>query len=179
MPEIKAIETRYKGYRMRSRLEARYAVLFDALPLDWTYEPEGYDLGPAGFYLPDFWLPQVRMWAEVKPEPLTPEERAKCSALVIATRYPCLMLVGTPEVKPYDAICVDHGLVHHSDDVYDCDFVISNHKQYPRDEHRFYCCTCTSPTDWPDEAFRMGFQDLALAVAVARSARFEHGEAGR
>ncbi len=31
MSEIKAIETRYKGYRFRSRLEARWAVFFDAL----------------------------------------------------------------------------------------------------------------------------------------------------
>ena len=51
---IKAIETRYKGYRFRSRLEARWAVFFDALGLDWEYEPEGFDLGEAGWYLPDF-----------------------------------------------------------------------------------------------------------------------------
>lgn len=30
---MKAIETRYKGYRFRSRLEARWAVFFDALGL--------------------------------------------------------------------------------------------------------------------------------------------------
>ena len=30
MREIKAIETVYKGYRFRSRLEARWAVFFDA-----------------------------------------------------------------------------------------------------------------------------------------------------
>ena len=37
---IKAIETQYKGYRFRSRLEARYAVMFDALGFEWQYEPE-------------------------------------------------------------------------------------------------------------------------------------------
>jgi len=51
---MKAIETKYKGYRFRSRLEARWAVFFDALGIDWEYEPEGYDLGEAGWYLPDF-----------------------------------------------------------------------------------------------------------------------------
>jgi len=51
---IKAIETRYKGYRFRSRLEARYAVFFDALGIEWEYEKEGYDLGVKGWYLPDF-----------------------------------------------------------------------------------------------------------------------------
>jgi hypothetical protein len=31
--KIKAIETRYKGYRFRSRLEARWSVFFDAMEL--------------------------------------------------------------------------------------------------------------------------------------------------
>ena len=51
---IKAIETRYKGYRFRSRLEARWAVFFDALGLEWEYEPEGYELSDGSWYLPDF-----------------------------------------------------------------------------------------------------------------------------
>ncbi|MBK9515513.1 MAG: hypothetical protein IPO05_18320 [Flavobacteriales bacterium] len=51
---IKPIETRYKGYRFRSRLEARWAVFFDALGLEWEYEPEGFDLGDGVYYLPDF-----------------------------------------------------------------------------------------------------------------------------
>ena len=62
---LKAIETRYKGYRFRSRLEARWAVYFDTLGYEWEYEKEGYDLGDAGWYLPDFWLKSVNMWAEV------------------------------------------------------------------------------------------------------------------
>lgn len=44
---IKAIETVYRGYRFRSRLEARWAVFFDALGLEWEYEPEGFDLTDA------------------------------------------------------------------------------------------------------------------------------------
>lgn len=56
MSEIKAIQTEYKGYLFRSRLEARWAVFFDACGVDWEYEPEGYDLGDGLFYLPDFLL---------------------------------------------------------------------------------------------------------------------------
>lgn len=76
---IKAIETRYKGYRFRSRLEARWAVFFDALGIEWQYEPEGFErtepvwhetLGRVGEkvirYLPDFYLPQTDTWVEVK-----------------------------------------------------------------------------------------------------------------
>lgn len=64
---IKAIETKYKGYRFRSRLEARWAVFFDALGVQWEYEKEGYDLGEAGYYLPDFWLPETNSYLEIKP----------------------------------------------------------------------------------------------------------------
>lgn len=62
---IKAIETRYKGYRFRSRLEARWAVFFDALGLEWEYEREGFQT-PSGWYLPDFYLPSIDTWFEVK-----------------------------------------------------------------------------------------------------------------
>jgi hypothetical protein len=64
---MKTIETKYKGYRFRSRLEARWAVFFDALGVKWEYEPEGFDLGKeAGWYLPDFFLPELGYWIEVK-----------------------------------------------------------------------------------------------------------------
>jgi hypothetical protein len=59
-----AIETLYKGYRFRSRLEARWAVFFDALGVDWQYEPQGYEVGGQR-YLPDFWLHMLG-WVEVK-----------------------------------------------------------------------------------------------------------------
>lgn len=66
------IETAYKGCRFRSRLEARWAVFFDALGIEWQYEPEGFEVryGPDGAdvhrYLPDFYLPRSKTWVEVK-----------------------------------------------------------------------------------------------------------------
>ena len=66
---IRAIETRYKGYRFRSRLEARWAVFFDELGEEWRYEEQGYDLGELGWYLPDFYLPKRQFYAEIKPAP--------------------------------------------------------------------------------------------------------------
>lgn len=66
MSGLKAIETVYNGYRFRSRLEARWAVFFDALDIKWEYEKEGFELGEAGRYLPDFWLPEHRYWIEIK-----------------------------------------------------------------------------------------------------------------
>lgn len=61
---IKAIPTEYKGYRFRSRLEARWAVFFDTCGVEWEYEPEGYDLGNGLYYLPDFLLHGVQGRAE-------------------------------------------------------------------------------------------------------------------
>lgn len=63
---IKAIETVYKGYRFRSRAEARWAVFFDAAGIKYLYEPEGVKLSDDTLYLPDFYLPESETWFEVK-----------------------------------------------------------------------------------------------------------------
>jgi hypothetical protein len=69
---IKAIETHYKGCRFRSRLEARWAVFFDALGIVWEYEAQGYHVssmfegGGEWLYLPDFHLPALGTFVEVK-----------------------------------------------------------------------------------------------------------------
>ena len=65
MKDIKPIETIYKGYRFRSRLEARWAVFFDAAGIKYEYEPEGFERG-GYMYLPDFYLPELDVYAEVK-----------------------------------------------------------------------------------------------------------------
>lgn len=66
MMDIKAIETKYKGYNFRSRLEARWAVFFDAAGIKYEYEPEGYENEIGGRYLPDFYLPDFDLHVEVK-----------------------------------------------------------------------------------------------------------------
>jgi hypothetical protein len=70
---VKAIPTRYAGCHFRSRLEARWAVFFDTLGIRWEYEPQGYELcwrlhntEETFHYLPDFWLPDLSIHAEVK-----------------------------------------------------------------------------------------------------------------
>ncbi len=63
---IKAIETEYNGYKFRSRLEARWAVFFDALGIQYHYEPEGFDLDGV-YYLPDFYLDDYKIYIEIKP----------------------------------------------------------------------------------------------------------------
>ena len=58
---LSPVQTEYKGYLFRSRLEARWAVFFDSLGVRWEYESEGYDLGDGIQYLPDFLLHGVKL----------------------------------------------------------------------------------------------------------------------
>ena len=90
-PQIQAIQTVYNRRRFRSRLEARWAVFFDTAGIIWEYEPEGFHVN-GGQYLPDFWLPQVRLkdydpgiYIEVKPEPPPISEINKYRSLVVNT----------------------------------------------------------------------------------------------
>lgn len=70
---IAAIQTEYRGFKFRSRLEARWAVFFDTIMHDWTYEPEGFDL-PSGWYLPDFYIKGFDVYVEIKPAAPTKKE---------------------------------------------------------------------------------------------------------
>lgn len=63
---ITAIQTAYDGCLFRSRLEARWAVVFNTLGLSWRYEPEGFELSDGRRYLPDFFLDSIG-WVEIKP----------------------------------------------------------------------------------------------------------------
>lgn len=65
-----AIPTKYNGVQFRSRLEARWAAMFDLLSWEWEYEP--FD---AFGYIPDFRIRfKTTLIVEVKPyEPLTEE----------------------------------------------------------------------------------------------------------
>jgi hypothetical protein len=98
---IKAIETRYKGYRFRSRLEARWAVFFGSLGIRWQFEPEGFDLSERGlgYYLPDFFLPDQNCWIEVKPESFNCRDEdayKKLAYVAAATNARGLLVAGEP-----------------------------------------------------------------------------------
>lgn len=70
------------GRRFRSTTEARWATFLTFLDVPWEYEPETYDLGPLGWYLPDFWIPTLDMFLEVKPSrDASADEIAKVQAL--------------------------------------------------------------------------------------------------
>jgi len=83
---IKAIQTRYDNYHFRSRQEARWSVWFNAVNLPYRYEHEGFDLGNGVYYLPDFWLPTLKLWVEVKGTAPTNGEIEK--AFLLADQQP-------------------------------------------------------------------------------------------
>ncbi|MBI5344467.1 MAG: hypothetical protein HZB21_06645 [Deltaproteobacteria bacterium] len=67
---IKPKRTVYNGIRFKSRLEARWAIFFDNLGIEYQYEPE-YDEVQAGlavvWYKPDFFIPSLNCSIEIKP----------------------------------------------------------------------------------------------------------------
>ena len=113
---MKAIDTIYNGYKFRSRLEARWAVFFDELDIKYDYEVEGFDLGDAGWYLPDFWLPDIQAWIEIKPIPNhigNADEDIKARALRSETGFPVLICGGAPKESwhRFFAYCSNKGTV--------------------------------------------------------------------
>lgn len=83
--EIKAIQTRYNGRLFRSRLEARWAVFFDCLDINYEYEPEGYVLQNGDWYLPDF-LISSSFYLEIKGQAPTHSELEKLHLLAVGTK---------------------------------------------------------------------------------------------
>lgn len=187
---LKAIETKYKGYKFRSRLEARWARFFDALDIEWEYEKEGYEL-PSGWYLPDFWLPEFGTFAEVKPCQFTEEEFLKCFQLANASSCGVLFLNSTPDNSTYVLIAPA------VQDENGCNFAFASvgfhKKKYSlakkqntyasRYETRSWQCDQLQPHDLNvsamfSKAFMRSHFLASKAVEAARSARFEHGEQG-
>lgn len=166
--KFKIIPTNYKGYKFRSRTEARWAVYFDSIGLKWEYEKEGFYLNSKIKYLPDFWLSDVNMWAEVKGKEFTKEEIEKCELLAKETGYTCLLLEGPPNLRSYN------GILYSQNELIVTDYMISMFHNYPKTENRFYSSTgyenpYTEIENNPDM-----YEDIILAVNKSREIRFEY-----
>lgn len=70
---INPIETYYKGILFRSRLEAKWAAMFDLLEWEWDYEPTDFN-----GWIPDFVIygKFSNIYVEVKPVTTFPEDVA-------------------------------------------------------------------------------------------------------
>jgi hypothetical protein len=202
MSGLKAIETRYADHLFRSRTEARWAVALTAMGVAWQYEKEGFELQGGVRYLPDFWLPDLHCWFEVKGETPTQEEWNKANALRDEGGWPVVLAVGTISAGPHQCLANDIG---HSS---------GGSSQW---EVRWYICDgcgkaklswgdgchdivgpgwLSHPTQWcgPADFVRAPEPDacgpqwklhdptldvpIHTAIKAARSARFEYGEHG-
>ncbi|WP_157638678.1 hypothetical protein [Burkholderia ubonensis] len=179
---IRAIETKYRGYRFRSRIEARWAVFFDTAGIKWDYEPEGYVVNGQS-YLPDFFLPELGCYFEVKGAPDYDVKFFRTFAAEIGR--PVVVAEG-PIPDPEDYTCGDHiGLqVLNPPDVgrEDDDDLAWGYKDM------FLRCTACDRIEIMNEVYstikdncscgekHSRLMPLSDALDAARSARFEHGE---
>ena len=79
-------------------------VFFDSIGIEYWYEPEGFRLKSGELYLPDFFLPHIAYWAEVKPFTMTTPEVLKADDLAKESGRPVLALEGPPDFKVYQCI---------------------------------------------------------------------------
>ena len=192
----KSIETIYNGYRFRSRLEARWAVLFDAMGIEYEYEPQGFDLGDGIYYLPDFLLHGVKgrndgfekdnnsVWVEVKgvnnyhdisSEDLTKIERfSKYYPLYLVGNIPNPKLnIRNPRLSVHCSN-VMHDIGNDASDLFSCVYI---------DGDQFGLALCIDTSGAPslidancNQRYMPDDEATDRAYRIARMARFEHGE---
>ena len=189
---LKAIDTVYKGHRFRSRLEARWAVFFNSLGLPYEYEKEGFDLDGI-LYLPDFWMPSLDIYVEIKGSALTKLDERKIEALAEASDKECLVLIG--QIGPPDT-------------GYSVPYECRMYSWYPVDpaaeDAELHSCNYDFPYMWCEcvicgkigaefdgrsgricnhpngyeKNYTADSPRLMAAYRAAMGARFEHGESG-
>lgn len=86
----------HKGYRLRSYTELMWARALDAVDIFYLYEPHLQRV-EGGSYLPDFYLPNVGVYLEVKGRPPSPEEIKKADDVMSRTGTPVVFLVDRPQ----------------------------------------------------------------------------------
>ena len=199
---IRPIETRYNGYRFRSRTEARWAVFFDAIYMRYHYEVSGYDLGGIA-YLPDFRLkgegtfPHAE-YVEVKPGTPTRYEWNKAVLLCYGLESAVHIFAGEPGLNtrvwtlefadsylPEFLVGSRQADTTHAMPPYACCYSlwaqckVCTRIDLARRWHNQnrppenYCNFCYAEGDG---VLDMESPALLAAFTSARSARFEHGE---
>lgn len=183
---IKAIETEYNGYRFRSRLEARWAIFFDALDVKYQYEPEGFELSDGTYYLPDFYLPDLHLFVEVKgvmgKEDIHKIEQFREDNAENALDGNCLWVVGdipseqelTDSCWPYSHYDYPYFSIDYDYPYVPCICPVCGKFGIEFDGRGGRVCgdKCTES----DKSYSYDHPKIVAAYKKARQARFEHGE---
>lgn len=187
---IDVTETEYRGNFFRSRLEARWARFFYTLGVLYQYEVDRYSLGNGDYYLPDFWLPDLRCFIEVKPEGMKGDERIILLSNTHRDARYTMLLTGEPWPDDYRLIVYKNGIaIDQMFNGVDGTFVwaLFNPQSHPytlgcvmrkRGNGRYLGYIGPTPTpgssySWPENEQDIG--PLMEAYTVARRARFEKG----
>jgi hypothetical protein len=189
---MKAIETFFDGYKFRSRLEARWACFFKTLGVKYEYEKEGFDLDGV-WYLPDFWLPDLQCWIEIKGQEPTDKELDMLGDLANATQKDAHLFFGDVQIPPaIDSLGWSITI---------SPFEYNGNKTFSRtwDWHPMWTicphcdaigitnmgrtsrlpCGCSQTHDYTENIeYNACASRLISAYTAARQARFEHGEKG-
>jgi len=175
MSYIQAIPTSYGGRKYRSRLEAKWALIFDNLGIKYEYEEQGYIVGRDGFgvrYLPDFVLyggsyrcPK-KLYVEVKGN-MTIDSASKIK--LFSERNP-LYIVGaipTDLFDPSNGMPDEYGFPYYNFLTVDGDYYDAVLGAKKGGGWGLF------GTDYFDD---MDVVKTEMAYSIARQARFEYGE---
>ncbi len=158
-------EWAYNGITFNSRMAAQWAVYFDVVGIEYEYHGKG---------IPDFWLPQVEMYASVKGEDFDEGEIYSIDGYVRETSCPVLMLVGSPNYGSYDArLNMDMEDNH----IFTLDFVLNGFHGYLWNEGRFFNMAEFShpPCEENKEDFLGWFDDGKTEDAINKARYYRFG----
>lgn len=191
MSTIAVKPTWYNGVFFRSRLEARWAVFFDALGISWRYEPEKYET-PHGPYIPDFEIDlyngktlievKPNSWfafCDVKPFSLPDDVERYCDVSEM-TGMPIYV---TGDLAPLGQVeCSgrfgSNGKAMYTPGDWDHDFTVCPYClevgiEYDARSARMTCCQQRRANSASDKDYQGNHVKLLDAYAAALSARFE------
>lgn len=103
MKGLAPIPTQYAGLVFRSRIEARWAVFFRTLRVSFRYEEEGFQIGTIR-YLPDFFLPDLDAFFEVKGQQPNEKEVLKARELSTGSGKRVFIAWGPIPTNPADDV---------------------------------------------------------------------------
>jgi hypothetical protein len=180
---IRAIKTRYKDIIYRSRVEARWAIFFDVLRVKHWYEYEGFvvDHKP---YLPDFYLPDLKCFVEIKGIKPTKEEQELAYALARDSGMPVHIFSGSIPQSDMST-WADEGFETFTFDTKGKE--VMPKQLYLKEVYAVNKCSMCGtvgivPRGWMNEigccerspSIHVPHPDVVRAYRLARSARFEY-----
>jgi len=95
----KGIPTTYKGIEMRSKLETKVVIFLDALKMKWKYEPKHFLLSNGIPYVPDLYLPEHKIWIEVKG--VIKKHNREISKIFVQDNHTTLILISADKIWWY------------------------------------------------------------------------------